>query len=123
MFAVVWGPFLLRQKGEIAEMADMWLVEHVSDHVRLTASRAVVAPWRLFADVMGSSLLPLLAGLVLIVPPVLLFVRKRSDLLIWCLWLLGTLGLLIVLDLRAGPSTWSSPGITRSRRPRFLRSP
>ncbi len=97
VFLIIWGPLFWRQRRDFAETADPWLVEHLSNHALIVLGRAVTAPWRLFVDAGGQSPWAMLSALLLVLPPLL--VRRRPQLLLWCLWLAGTIGMLLALDL------------------------
>lgn len=102
VYAIIWGPYFYDQRQYFKETADPWLVENVPNHIHivLTLGRLATAPWRLAVDVVGEGFSPaLLAGVIVLAPLVFFAFKQRLDLLVWYLWLAGTLGFLAGLDL------------------------
>lgn len=97
LFSIVWLPFMWQQRTYVSDTADPWLLEKTPEHTIKTLGRLMTAPWRLLINYSGDTWLPLLAGAVLIMP--LLRLRRRPDLLLWCIWIAGTLGFVTTFDL------------------------
>jgi len=100
IFAILWGPMLLRQKT--ASSADTsWLHEPADRHLCQTLHRLVLLPaYHLAIPVADDTRKTLIAAAVYLLP--LLLLRRRRDLFLWSLWLAGTMGPLLLVDLVAG---------------------
>jgi hypothetical protein len=96
VYAIIWGPFLWQQRANFSGTADPWLVEKSGNHFALTLSRAVGAPWLQLVQ-SPSGMLSIVVLIVILLAAVRL--RGRRELLLWYLWLAGTTGLLLALDL------------------------
>ena len=104
IFLLAWGPFIWRLRGTISRMADPWLTEASVPpmaHLRLTLGRMLALPVRQIAEPTNAALnWPLIVGALLIVVAIVLLVRRRrAELLIWLIWLGGTLLAVMLLDL------------------------
>jgi uncharacterized membrane protein len=98
-FVLIWGPFLWKQRTYFAQTADVWLMERTPDHLINTAGRLFSWCWWLIVrEPSPSTPIAMLSGLLLIIPPIAIVLRRRYELLLWYLWLLGTLGFVASLD-------------------------
>lgn len=97
-YLIVWGPFLYQQRRYFAETADIWLIENTPEHLAHTLGRlASWCWWLVLRDYNGTPYA--LASVIVLIAPIVLIFLKRKDLMLWYLWLLGTLGFVACLDL------------------------
>jgi uncharacterized membrane protein len=105
IFTIAWGPFVWRLRGTISQMADPWLSEPAMSfvsHARLTLGRMLALPVRQIAEPTNPIFQwPLIVGGLILIGAIALvwFRRDRRDLLIWLVWLAGTLLAVALLDL------------------------
>ena len=99
-YAMVWGPFMWQQRHNVAETADVWLVDRAANHLLLTIERSASWIWRIAINAGEINSFALLAIALLIVP--IFYLRRRPEFLIWILWLASTLGFVTALDLFRG---------------------
>lgn len=100
VYAIIWGPFLWEQRQYVTETADVWLKENVPRHGLLTLERLATSPGRLAFYTRQMQPWQWAAAILLILP--LFLLHRRPQLLLWCLWLAGTLGFVAALDLIRG---------------------
>jgi hypothetical protein len=98
-YTIVWGPFAWQQRINVAATADVWLMEHSPMHWLMTLQRSASWLWRLAINTDTNAWASLLAVIGLIAVNILL---RRKNLLIWWLWLAGTLGFIATLDSARG---------------------
>lgn len=101
----IWGASALRQFHRIPPHQPAFLFAASAHHVRATLLHVIGLPAALLLDSTGAATLPvwalvLLAVIVIIIP--ILRLRRRRDLLLWVLWLGGTIGILVASDLIRG---------------------
>jgi hypothetical protein len=98
VYAACWGPFLVRQLPSFTRAGDVWLIDASPGATVRTLQRLAVAPARLLFEPLERSY-PLVyaSGIVLVLLPLML--RTRKELLLWVLWLAGSVGFLFALDL------------------------
>lgn len=97
LFAAMWLPVFLRQ-ADNAPRSLGWIVTHDPDHVTATFRQLVELPTRLFFNPMRKEgRIIWLAAAILVIP--LAMLRRRPDLLLWCLILGGSVGVLLASDL------------------------
>jgi hypothetical protein len=103
IFLVSWGPFIREQQRTVSQMSNPWLREDVPAirHALLTLGRAAAVPVRQIAEpAIWTLQWPVFAGAVLLIAPlIIMVVRRDRAMLLWIIWLLGTLGFVTVLDL------------------------
>lgn len=103
IFLGSWGPMLWQQREWFTTTADNWLTDSSPGHVARTLQRFCGLPLRLlYEPTQRMTWVSWGSVLALVLPFVML--RWRRDLLLWCLWLVGSVGMLLVLDLAR--STW-----------------
>ena len=118
--AVIWGPSLLWQIRHLPGPTPSFLRESQSDrHLELTLRRVAGLPGEYLCgestadeifrqqtggDQLLTDLLVALAVVTLILP--IFRLRRRGDLLIWVLWMGGTIGIVVIADL-LGSTTMS----------------
>src|SRR5206468_6211037 len=99
IFLGAWGPFLWQQRSNFAATADNWLKEPRDGHVLLSLQRFSAIPFRLLMEPPNPKQpLPGYVSSIALVLPFLLL-RRRPDLLLWCIWLGGTIFFIALLDL------------------------
>lgn len=99
IFITSWGPFLWQQRANFAATADNWLKESRDGHALLSLKRLSAIPFRLLMEPPNPKQpLPGYVSSVALVLPFLLL-RRRPDLLLWCIWLGGTIFFIALLDL------------------------
>jgi hypothetical protein len=101
---ILWGPWLGRQIHTLPSTHPEYLSESHSHHARATLLRLVGIPGRQICGDLAARRLPawtfmLLAALIVAIPAVRF---RRANLLLWVLWLAGTVGMLAVVDLVRG---------------------
>jgi hypothetical protein len=102
VYLIIWGPFLYEQRNYFSETADAWLMENHPAHLYWTFGRlASWSWWMVVRDGKGTPI-GVMSGLLLVAAPFLAW--KRRDLLLWCLWIAGTLLFVASLDLIRGTS-------------------
>jgi 4-amino-4-deoxy-L-arabinose transferase-like glycosyltransferase len=99
IYAIVWGPFAWRQRINVAATADVWLMERSPMHWLTTLQRAASWLWRLSINMDANASAAILAATGFLLA---IFLLRKKDLLIWWLWLAGTLGFVTILDLSRG---------------------
>src|SRR5262249_28165782 len=118
VFLITWGPFMWKQRMNVTQLADPWLMEHDSRHFSWTLMRLGSLPVRVMFDLDHVNLtapfsLPVMKealpsiwtifpALLLIAP--LFLIRRRTELVLWFIWIGGTLGFVTLLDLTRGTS-------------------
>lgn len=126
VFLFCWGPFMWRQRMlfSVHDLSTTFLDENDPAHVRRSLHRALLLPFDMLAPPAesvstaataagresggsasggGASALgqfAAVAAIVFVLPPLLL--RRRPDLLLWWLCLIGTIGLVLTMDLARG---------------------
>jgi uncharacterized membrane protein len=104
IYLIVWGPFFLRQRADFSENVS-WLADNPQGHFVRTLGRAAMAPLRLLLEPLkNDKLLPRASAILYLIPPLLLVVGRRRDMLLWTLWLPITIGTILVMDL--WQTTW-----------------
>src|SRR5262249_24591524 len=103
VYAIVWIPFALEQRHQ-AFLAGDWLsdtrsVAWVSTLLRVGTSvyRQVIADGLGYISHNPGTPWPYLPVLLLVIPPFLM--RRRPPMLLWYVWVLGTIGFVAALDL------------------------
>lgn len=100
VFLLAWGRLLWNQRSEFANAAEGWLQEDPNGHVVRTLERLAALPLRLLYEPQASTYPAAYGAVVLLIAPIVLTLsRKRPELLLWTLWLLGTAGFLALIDL------------------------
>jgi 4-amino-4-deoxy-L-arabinose transferase-like glycosyltransferase len=100
VFLLAWGRLLWNQRGEFANAAEGWLQEDPSGHVLRTLERLAALPLRLLYEPQAATYPAAYGAVVLLIAPIVLTLsRKRPELLLWTLWMLGTAGFLALIDL------------------------
>jgi hypothetical protein len=99
LFAMLWGPMLLRQRGAFAASASAGAYgEATAHHVVDTLGRLALIPVRmLFEPGPRAGATAALGAAIFIVP--LLQLRRRRELLLWVLWLDCVVGFIVAIDL------------------------
>lgn len=106
VFLILWGPMMLNQRTAMGlENAGgaAFLLERGPGHLRATLERLIAVPAQSLAPAtfMAPAGLPPLVSWVALpafLAP-LLWLRRRPDLLVWYLWVIGVVAPLLVLDL------------------------
>lgn len=98
VFVLAWGPSMWAQRAAFADENTDFLNDEGPGRVLRTVARVAALPPRLFTEFLGGKVLPsiLLGGIVLFAA---WLARRRDDLLLWCLWLGGAVGLIAFVDL------------------------
>ena len=117
VFLITWGPFMWKQRMNVPQLADPWLMEHDPRHIAWTLMRLGSWPVRVMFDLDHVNLTALFSLPVMkeAFPPIwtilpaaahrtALLPRRRSELVLWCVWIAGTLGFVALLDLARGTS-------------------
>jgi hypothetical protein len=104
LVAMAWGPWLPREIASLPSVHPGYLSEPLPHHRAATLLRVVGMPGRLIWGDAAARRLPawtliLAAALLLGIPMANL---RRSKLLLWVLWLAGTIGMLAAADLLRG---------------------
>jgi len=95
LFAAAWGPVMWFQHGRLE---GFWLQEPALGHLGRTLRRLASLPLQLLvATVPEPAPITPWAAVAYLLPWLVL--RRRDDLLLWCLWLVVPVGLLAGLDL------------------------
>jgi hypothetical protein len=99
VFMMIWGPFMWQQRSLFAtsEPGVVFLKDTGPDHVMRTLHWLALIPAELLVHPRGPMVLVGAALVVLYVLPFLLL-RRRPDLLLWGLWLCGTIGVVAAMD-------------------------
>jgi uncharacterized membrane protein len=104
LYLIIWGPFFLRQRADFAENIS-WLADNPQGHLMRTLGRAAMAPLRLLLEPLkNEKLLPRASAILYLLPPILLVVARRRDMLLWTIWLPVTIGTILAMDL--WQTTW-----------------
>jgi hypothetical protein len=103
VFAAVWGPFMWRQRHlfSTSDQAVDFLTHDLPDHAWNTIERVLSAPAVMLFPTREPMRLAALCSAVLYVLPLILL-RRRPDLLLWGIWLIGSVAVLAALDLSRG---------------------
>lgn len=98
IFIIAWGPFLWEQRGNFTSTGDNWLSENPTGHITRDLHRLALLPHQLILEPHSeASPIAYLTAALLVIPFMLL--RRRPELLLWCLWLCGTLFFIASIDL------------------------
>ena len=103
VYLLVWGPFMWRQRAlfSTSDASTLFLKNDATDPIKQTLERAIMMPARLLAPPRRSMTATSAVMAVLYLLPFLL-IRRRPELLLWALWLVGTVGLVLSMDLARG---------------------
>jgi hypothetical protein len=98
---LVWGPFLWKIRGSFNAYPDF--ARPSGNRVELITRAIVTAPAQVLLEPEGpwTNLECLPLALLAYVVPLLLAIRSR-EMLLWWLWIVGTIGMLVVVDLFRG---------------------
>jgi hypothetical protein len=114
VFAVVWAPFMWQQRHLFAtdDPNTLFLTAGASNHVALTALRAVLAPVAVCLPYPTGNAIPVAAtfGLAVLIVPLIPALRRRSPSLpFWWCWTWGTIGVVAALDFTRGTNHLAFP--------------
>jgi uncharacterized membrane protein len=103
IYAVVWGPFLWQQRHTILQN-NSWTVEAAPTHRVLQIWNTLEVPARQLCEPPpGTTRLYALSAVLFVLPLALAARWKRPELLLWGLWLVGSVAVVAIPDfLRAG---------------------
>jgi len=105
IFAIAWGPFMWGHRSTFSDVNTRFLHDPAGraggGHVLRTLGWLIAVPARLFSDYVGE-IIPAIGVTTVVIALAVYASRKRQDLLMWCLWLGGTVGLVALLDLTRG---------------------
>ncbi|HSV15030.1 MAG TPA: glycosyltransferase family 39 protein [Tepidisphaeraceae bacterium] len=103
VFAIGWGPFMWRQRALFAtdDTATRFLQESGPQHLWLTLQRVTLIPAAMLAKP-RLAMVVVSSGMVVLYVLPLLLLRRRPDLLLWCVLLIGVVAPLVLLDLARG---------------------
>jgi hypothetical protein len=104
VFAITWGPFAWRQRLNVAGN-NWWILDTAppGGHAARMLWWAALMPMRFLAEPLRrAEPVACVLGVLYVIPPLLLWLRGRRDLLIWWLWLLSTVGMVLITDLVRG---------------------
>jgi len=108
IFALSWGPWMWRQRHLFAtdDPSTLFLTSDPSHHIRDTLIRVLMDPIRLLfpATETGiTGILAMLAGVGGVAAPLVPVIHRRnSTLMLWSLWIIGTISVVAALDLTRG---------------------
>jgi hypothetical protein len=102
VYLIIWGPFLYAQRAYFSETADAWLMEHDPRHLYWTFGRLASWSWWMVVRDNGRTPIAVFSAALLLAAPYLIW--RRRDLLLWGLWICGTLLFIASLDLIRGTS-------------------
>src|SRR5262249_43041788 len=98
VFLCVWGPFFWAQRSNFSAATVMWMREDPTGHIQRGLVRLAEVPLRLLIEPPRHAFPGgYIAAICLVLPFVL--VKRRPEMLIWCLWLCGTIFFIAALDL------------------------
>jgi hypothetical protein len=98
IYLLIWGPFLYQQRTFFSETGDTWLKEQIPYHALVSVARALAIPIRQFTLPHDTNLAWAAIGAPMIIATAIR-IRWRRDLLLWCLWLAGSIGFVLLIDL------------------------
>jgi len=100
LFAICWGPWMWLQRDTFStsDPSTLFLRNAGPYHVFHTLGRVAALPVRLLIDPPANSVALSYPGVVLYLLPFLLL-RRRADLLLWGLLMVGAVGTLMMLDI------------------------
>ncbi|HEX4054334.1 MAG TPA: glycosyltransferase family 39 protein [Tepidisphaeraceae bacterium] len=99
----VWIPLFITQKHTLPSLAPTFLREaHADEHFKLTLYRIIGLPTEFLlgesrGEALASGLVLTIFLFTIVLPVIRLF--RRYDLLLWVLWIFGTIGFVAVMDL------------------------
>jgi hypothetical protein len=101
LFVVVWGPFMWEQRQLFSteDSATLFLKNDEPTRIAHTLLQAALLPARLLAEPRLRMVVPSAAMALIYVLPFVPPFRRRRELLIWSMWLLGTAVMLTSMDL------------------------
>jgi len=103
LFALLWTPLLLRQVPAI-HASGLWRRDEAAGHLLQTLTRAASIPLLHLSLPLPTMTRLIRLGAVLYVLPLLLL-RRRGDLLLWCMWAWAAVGQILFFDLWSGQLT------------------
>jgi 4-amino-4-deoxy-L-arabinose transferase-like glycosyltransferase len=99
IFIVIWGPFMWHQRIYFFNPIDtQFLLNDGPDHIQKTLWQLALVPTRLLAEPRGTTAGICAVTAVLFVLPFGLL-KRQPKLLLWSLWMVGTVGLVAAMDL------------------------
>jgi 4-amino-4-deoxy-L-arabinose transferase-like glycosyltransferase len=101
VFAIAWGPFFLQQRNAFSAAVDTWLREDLDGRLLRNLTRFAAVPLRLLmTPPQGAFPGGYVAVVALFIPFAML--KRRPEMLLWCLWLCGTIFFVAAMDLIRG---------------------
>jgi hypothetical protein len=97
---LLWGWGLWQQRGNFSDPWMYWMTDAGPHHIALTLERAAALPLRFLADPMGTPATLSIAAVIYVLP--WLLCRRRPEMILTGLWLIGCVGLATALDLFRG---------------------
>src|SRR5262249_38313225 len=100
LFAIVWGPFMLAQRGSLGS-GDDWVRVSEPNHLLQTLRRLAILPMlMLFNPQRYASAIIYASCVVLVIP--LFLLRRRPQLWLWVIWFWATVGPMVAMELVRG---------------------
>jgi 4-amino-4-deoxy-L-arabinose transferase-like glycosyltransferase len=93
---VLWGPWIGKQIQNRPTAEAGWVAERTPEHIQYTFERIIGMPAIYLFGAHAGDAVAVVCALTLVIPWIRL--RQRPDLLLWCLWAVGTIGFVAAID-------------------------